>query len=51
MSEFLISSIPCIRKKIIELKRENNTLRKKLEEKQEQINKTNAFWKRKFYKK
>lgn len=51
MLEFLILNIPCIRKKIIYLIRENNTLKRKLEEKQEQINKINAFWKRKFYKK
>jgi hypothetical protein len=47
----LLINFPCVRRKIIELKKENFNLKRKLDEKQEQINKTNAFWKSKFYKK
>lgn len=32
-----------------ELREENELLRQKLEERQDAINKTNAYWKKKFY--
>jgi hypothetical protein len=38
-------------KKVDELKKENLELKKKILEKQEQINKTNAYWKKRFYSK
>jgi len=36
---------------IEKLIKENNILKEQLKEKQKQINKTNAFWKKKYYKK
>lgn len=36
-------------KKIQDLTIENEALREKLEERQEAINKTNAYWKKKFH--
>lgn len=48
MTEYLMK-LPCIRKRLVGLERENQTLKLKLQEKQEHINKTNAFWKKKLY--
>lgn len=36
-------------KRIKELEEQNETLRKKIDEKQEVINQTNAYWKRRLY--
>lgn len=38
-------------KTVKDLKQENEKLKKKLLESQENINKTNAYWKKKFYAK
>jgi len=39
------------KKKIKNLQSENEELRQKLQEKQEHINKTNSYWKKKFFSK
>lgn len=38
-----------LRDTVAYLQKENRELRQKLFEKQEQINRTNAYWKKKFY--
>jgi hypothetical protein len=47
----IFEKIPGVRKIIEQLQNENDLLKKKLQEKQEHINKTNAYWKQKFYEK
>jgi hypothetical protein len=45
-----ILSVPALKKRINDLEQENQSLKKKLSDKQEQINKTNAYWKGQVYK-
>jgi|TARA_R110000868_G_scaffold83012_1_gene234509 hypothetical protein len=46
---FIQRIVPSIRKKLSFLEEENKKLKNKLQEKQEIINKTNAYWKKKFH--
>ena len=48
MLDKLFSLVPKYSKRIQELEKENSELKDKLLKRQEDINKTNAYWKKKF---
>ena len=49
--DLIYKMFPSIKKKIDDLEKENTSLKQKLSTKQEQINRVNAFWKKRMYEK
>lgn len=47
----ILEKILGVKDKIENLRKENDSLKQQLKEKQEHINKTNFYWKKKFYSK
>lgn len=47
--DLIYKMFPSIKKKIDDLEKENTSLKEKLSIKQEQINRVNAFWKKRMY--